>query len=1029
MATVFVHLSDLHVSHVYANPLFERTEAIAGLLRSMVAPDDHCVIIITGDIANWGKVEEYVLAAEFIEKLQKEVAEHCINQVEILIVPGNHDLDFATEGCEEKVRDLIIDQITPTAPPADEIVKFCSLPFANYNNFIKTVDATSVNDLMESINLNIPKAPVRVHLINTSRFSKKVDLPGKSWIPSDILEKQLVIESDGMINISIMHHPYSWNRADIASSIKQILEKNCDVVFTGHVHEPDAYSKRRSFDQNLFVEGGVLQDHKDHSQSSFNIVRLGQDNETFTCTVIEWNGVEYEPKTEPYEHRYLRLRRPLLNSFDLREDWGNWLEQVGTDFRHTRKPDLKMSDIFVYPDLQRLDVRKSCSATGIIRSNCISGFIQEKKRVLIGGVEKSGKTSLAKQLFRDLREGGLVPLLIRSDFQIPSGKRQEESLRVQSAFNTALEKVYIPVSCNRFWQTKTKERVLIIDDYGRINLPSGARDALLRWADMNFGIIVVLSSPGVRLREVLNRSEDDSMLWAFEHADILESDAESRYELIEKWVAAGQDPFQTTKDDIFKITFRRCQTIDSVINQGLIPSLPMFLLMMMQQLDGQGSIDANSGLYGSLYEGVIRDVIKEGTSSPAEIEVFINYLTEFAFYVFSERKKNDDATYSEWHTQYCNTYNRSLNPAEVLAHLEAVGVYRRQNGTVCFKYKYYYWFFVAKYLANNIQETSCFEVIRSLTSQLYMDDAANIMLFLCHFAKDRRILDMILCKVKEHFPDVTGFDLSKSPKVIPAGATHLAQLLLTTSSCKEAHVESLREHDDLIRPNGLEEFDDSDDETEIQNTVTLLNEINSAAHLIKICGQILRNFYGGIKGDIQVNIIKECYDLSLRMMAVLFNHMELDKDQLAETVAKILIQRNPMLSGIALDDDVKRSIRTLSLQISYGFIKHVSNSLGLADLERSFDDVLKCKHNTISYELLDISTRLDFFDNFPEGKILSVAEQMERHVLGFEVLRILAWEHFKLFKHDFRLTQRICTKLDIKSNAPAIVGFKDKKNS
>ena len=115
------------------------------------------------------------------------------------------------------------------------------------------------------------------------------------------------------------------------------------------------------------------------------------------------------------------------------------------------------------------------------------------------------------------------------------------------------------------------------------------------------------------------------------------------------------------------------------------------------------------------------------------------------------------------------------------------------------------------------------------------------------------------------------------------------------------------------------------------------------------------------------------------------------------------------------------------MQICYGFIKHTSNSLGLAALSTSFDKVVTMHDVTTSHLLLDLSTRLDYFDAFPEPSILKVADSIDNGEIGHEVLRILVWEHFKLFRRDYRSMQRICTKLNIKYNVPTFFEMKDKK--
>lgn len=91
----WLHLSDLHFrksqrwsQDVVLNSLLED---IRGRHSGTNAPD---LIFITGDIAYSGQAEEYVLAEEFIRKLQDATE---IDGQRLFLVPGNHDDDRERE--------------------------------------------------------------------------------------------------------------------------------------------------------------------------------------------------------------------------------------------------------------------------------------------------------------------------------------------------------------------------------------------------------------------------------------------------------------------------------------------------------------------------------------------------------------------------------------------------------------------------------------------------------------------------------------------------------------------------------------------------------------------------------------------------------------------------------------------------------------------------------------------------------------------------------------------------------------------
>lgn len=1042
MRIVLIQLSDLHctTNKPGGNPLISRIPALCGAIRSALSPSDQCILLFSGDIADWGKAEEYDIAKGCIQSIYSEIEEHSSNKPIILMVPGNHDLDFSHPNCDEKMRELIIDQLSPSNPPNDAMRGYCLSPQEPFRNFCMDIQnkygtshAVFAADLIESQSFQIGDIPVSFHLLNTTEFSKKCESIGVSWFPTEILEQSLQSNaSSAALTISVMHHPYTWNRLENSKEVRRLLEAYCDIIVTGHEHVPDIHRRsKRTSEQNLYIEGGVLQNHETYSESNFNIITINQAQQTFLVTTFSWDGEGYGQESEPYEHRYLKLRQSLLSEFELQEDCYDWLEQIGTDFRHPRCRELRLSDLFVYPDLQKLDVRKSGTPAGIVRDKDVVGYLQEKKRVLVTGAEKIGKTSLAKRLFLDIREAGLVPLLIGSSFTVskPNATHPPEE-RFKHGMNKVLEDTYLKKPAERFWQKKLHERVLIIDDYSSLKLSNHGRDHLLRWADENFGVVVLLADPGIRISEIFNKKDDDTLLWTFEHVSILESDAESRYELIRKWLQLGVDFYQTDENEIYEKSVRYGQIIDTIIGQGVVPSLPLFVFMMLQQIETHGRVDNSAGLYGTLYEVIICDVIKGVATDPADLELKLNYLTELAFALYSQAKPFiTDSEFEQWHAQYCNDFNCKLNRESMRMQFEAIGVFAK-NEDIGFKYRYYYGFFLARHLANNIFEEHSIEIVENLCRSLHSTDTANILLFLCHQSKDPRILRIILDKAKSHFSGEAEYDLSHTPNVLPAHTIRPANLQLDHSlSPEELRLRSLRQRDDLQRPNGLTEISKCEEASKEgeQINIDLINELNSACHAIRICGQIIRNFYGGMKGELQLEIISECYSVCLRSLTVLFDFLERGKEDIASGFVEVLTHKHPGLSGEELDKKVRRSLYGVALTFSYGLIKHTSSSLGLAALKTSFDKLMERDSIQTSHHLLDISTRLDYFDAFPEKSIQDILKVLKDGLVGHEVLRILVWEHFKLFRSELQIRQRICNKLNIKANQPVLLELKDKR--
>lgn len=1028
MGLVLAHLSDVHFRQEEVdNPLLHRLPSLCGAIRSTLEHGDDLIIVYSGDIAFSGNPEEYAHAITLITVLNNEIKEHTGKAPYHVFVPGNHDVDFTSTECDLSIRENLINTHDPKIPFTEGMEDYVIKPQKAYRDFIEKIKmhfkVYAVFGLIENAIIQLGPTQISLNMLNTARISKLNEVPGSLWIPIDKIEHNFKeIPSLETLSIAILHHPYNWHLPDNAMMLKKVLEFNCDIVITGHEHSADWFQKnKRSTEQNLYLEGGVLQEGDDPDLSAFNIVKIRLSDKIFNCLSFTWQESIYEPQADPSEHKFIRFRQPLLQGFDLSEPWKQWLEQIGTDFRHPRSTHLKLSDIFVYPDFQKLDIRKSFHPTGIVKDGDIVGFIQETKYVLIAGAEKTGKTSLLKSLFKDIREAGYVSIFLESDFTISKSPKIPISDRIQAALKSRLEKIYTPEYASQFWQTKIKERALFIDNFDEIKLTYEGRDQLIRWCKENFGIVLITASPGLRFDDLLNRMEDRGILWSFEHLNLLECDQETQFHLIRAWLMAGQDGYLADRDDIHHKSIRYHQIISSIISNGAIPSLPIYIHMMMQQLESRGSLDGVSGLYGSLYEMIIKDIILEIITDPSDLEVKINYLAVFSFAVhMSGRRFMTSDEFRAWHKSYCEDYNLDLVADNMIMQFESIGLFRRSDNEIGFKYRYYYCFFMAKYIFNNIHEPEVFTVVPTLCSMLHNTDAANTMLFLCHLSKDPRILKLILATIKSKFHGASEFDLKLTPSIMPPDGFIPSQLSLSTGREEESRIEELQRQDEDARPHALDELDPEVADTSSE-TIAIINEMNSAFHSIRICGQIIKNFYGSMKGDDQIEVIQECYSACLRMMGMILGEMERDKEEFATSLAQIIRKRFPKMSAEEIVIQTKRSLHGICLAICYGLIKHTSTSLGLTVLRPSFDKLIAKEGSTPSQRLLDVSTRLECFDGFPETHVLALADELDRGLLGQELLRVFVWEHLKVFKTDYKIKQRVCSRLKIEAHNPVIM--------
>ena len=1035
MSLVVFQVGDFHFStNKKENPILDKQELFFAALRNNVNTDDNVVVIFCGDIADWGKPEEYSMAGEFIRAMDSCILAATGKKVLHVLVPGNHDLDFGIPEEDIELREMILKQVGPNEEMTPTQIRYCLKPQMAYRQFVdqlkSEIELIACESLVDVFSIDIDEVSLNFCLINSAHISQAKEPYGEMWLPlKEIKESFSKLTGPSSISITVMHHPYPWYKQEHKKEIRALFEEYSDLVFTGHEHAPDQFAKaRNASEQHLYIEGGVIQDFDDLYTCNFNKLVIDRFKNQFAASTIGFSNGEFSILKDPSEHKFLRFRQQIINGIVVNPDWEEWLAQVGTDFKHPRIQ-LKLSDIFVYPDLQLLNINKSCKPTGIIRDGEVLGFIQEKKHVCIAGAEKSGKTSLAKSLFLDLTSGGYIPVLIGADFAVAKSQKKTFYERLREAFETRVKEIYDDSCQARVWSIEPKNRALIIDNYDEIGMNFTAREELLKWSASVFGIIIVLTSPGIRFAEILAQHETDAILLSYEHANILEADQETTHLLIRHWLWAGCDRYSVSKDEIHRTTIRYGQAIRGLIGQGIVPSLPLYILMMIQQLDANGTLDGTNGLYGSMYEKIIRDVLVTGSYNNSDFEVKFNYLTELAFHLYSKSiRVLEREAYIEWHKNYCIEYGQELDSEAMLDSFCGIGVFRKDRTEIGFKYRYYYCFFVARYISIHMYDPAMGPVVQSMSRSLFITDHANIMVFICHLQKDPKILGLILNTLRSEFEGMPEVEFVSRPQYFPDGPIQIPLTIDETADTQLQHLDSCRMQDEMHRPHGLDELERKVEEQEDAETIKMMNDMTATFQSIRICGQILRNSYAGMKGDQQVEIISECYKACLRLIEVVMRTMVEERDDIAILLGKSIRERFPKIPDAELDLRVRQSVHGWALQICYSFVKHASNSLGLAALRPSFDRVMSGHVGNLGFRLLDISTRLDYFDGFPESKVIEVGEMLDEEFLGFHVLRILVWEHLKMFpKIEYRARQRVCSRLKILLNESTYIDPKTKR--
>ena len=256
-------LSDIHFIHCEDDENIYRSLETAFVEAMDDVRDTGGVnqILICGDIANWGKQEEYNTAESFLQRVFDRLK--CDErQTQVYVVPGNHDVDRDVNTVTRRAwRGTMLDPAT-----AEDFVRQAKhkeldalrtiySPFEAYYKFANkhsSADAVAVGILSGCNNFNnmsfrkevdlgmLDNYMIRLHCLNSAWLCDKEDVVD----PRDMQpnEHKLFItrpaynpETDStIVNISMMHHPHAWfeNEADLRTE----FDHKFKLQIYGHVH-------------------------------------------------------------------------------------------------------------------------------------------------------------------------------------------------------------------------------------------------------------------------------------------------------------------------------------------------------------------------------------------------------------------------------------------------------------------------------------------------------------------------------------------------------------------------------------------------------------------------------------------------------------------------------------------------------------------------------------------------------------------------------------------------------------------------
>ena len=223
---------------------------------------------------------------------------------------------------------------------------------------------------------------------------------------------------------------------------------------------------------------------------------------------------------------------------------------------HSKKERVSLNDIYINTELEKFDSSKEYTVT--INSDELIDNLFTEGKVIIAGEDQSGKTTLCKRIFCELRKRNFIPVYV-------SGKETIFPGKIENIIVKSLHEQY-----DNFDEKEigSKRIVPIIDDFHHAKDKENRIEILVKYP---LSIVIVDDIFGLNFK-------DETFISSFITFKIKELKPSIMYELVKKWVNLTDKDIKNDYTDIDKKLDLIKATLGRNIGKGLMPVYPFFIL-------------------------------------------------------------------------------------------------------------------------------------------------------------------------------------------------------------------------------------------------------------------------------------------------------------------------------------------------------------------------------------------------------------------------------------------------------------------
>jgi len=679
---------------------------------------------------------------------------------------------------------------------------------------------------------------------------------------------------------------------------------------------------------------------------------------------------------------------------------------------HSQKEKVFLDDIFVYPILEKYDVLREYEKKE--SSEDLIGNLCDYSKILIAGENQSGKTTLCKKIFTVLREKNFVPIYITDKDQQYQGKIEN---KITKAFNEQYQTIQIN-------ELDKKRLVPIIDDF---HFAKNKEKHVIDLSSYAFQIVIVDDIFCLNLK-------DDNIIRSFTHFRITEFIPSLRNQLIKKWIhlTEKKKEIKHNENEIYQEIDNKFELVNTalgkVIGSGIMPAYPFFILSIISNYETLAKPLQEITSQGYCYEALIFMYLTKLGVKSDEIDSYINFLSVFAFYFYKEKKNElSNNEFEDFMKSYLEKYNLPIEQETLFKNLrqtQIIALNNFNNFTFCYSYLYY--FFVAKYIADHIENNK--NIIDSIISNLHKDENAYIAIFISHHSKNIYILDKLINNSQSLFNKYREATLSNNElDFFDKEADNIIEAVLpqTNITPEKERAERLKNQDEEEQINKNEIKNNIHDE---ENDDELAMELRKSVKTVEVMGRIIKNRAGSLEKNKLEEIFEKAMKIHLRILTSFFHLIKKDEQQQAivdfisnrlnkindenEKESKEKNEKSKPLSQEKLEKMSKIIFWNMNFFVIFGFINKIIHSLGSNKLTSIIEKVCDNEGTPASY-LVKHGILMWYNKNLQTENIAKKINEDNFSETAKKVMRFMIVNHCSMHKVKFDEKQKIENKFGI----------------